>query len=182
MKACPLEKYPLQACAAPADGLLICPRVFKESKFSSSVIKVRFRLYTNLARLHILFDSPWFSCGLEKVTIFTLWHTITTPKVCLDHLPAETTSAMMASTQSGVSLFCYLRNIDKMAALISSIDEYLGPAPCFAGFRLTGNEAEILFWDSYLRLAWIHQSTWDIKAEFNEMVEAWLPVVRHTSA
>jgi hypothetical protein len=34
-QACPLEKFPLQACAATSDGLLICPKSLRESKTSS---------------------------------------------------------------------------------------------------------------------------------------------------
>ena len=64
---------------------------------------------------------------------------------------------------------------------LSSLDEYLGPAPCIAGFLLTENEPEILFWDTYLKLAWAHQSTWSIEAEFDEKVEAWFPIIRFTS-
>ncbi len=44
MKSCPLEKYPLQACIAAADGLLVCPNKFKESRGRSSITKVHSNL------------------------------------------------------------------------------------------------------------------------------------------
>ncbi len=89
---------------------------------------------------------------------------------------------MMEFAQSDVSLFYYLQKFDEVKiSHMSSIDEYLGPAPCVAGFLLTENETEILFWDAYLKVAWTHQSTWSIEAEFDEKVEAWFPIIRFTS-
>ena len=89
---------------------------------------------------------------------------------------------MTESDQSDVRLLFYIKKIDRTDVLhLSSLDEYLGPAPCIAGFLLTENETEILFWDTYLKLAWAHQSTWSIEAEFDEKVEAWFPIIRFTS-
>ena len=51
--------------------------------------------------------------------------------------------------------------------------EYLGPCPKVAGYRFTNGQAEICFWDDYLKTAWIGARTWDVELEFDPVVETW---------
>ncbi|THV01006.1 hypothetical protein K435DRAFT_421114 [Dendrothele bispora CBS 962.96] len=63
--------------------------------------------------------------------------------------------------------------------------EYLGPQPCIAGFHMDSSEGtgvtQILWWDAVLQLAWSNDETWSIDAEFDEIVQTWLPVIRRKS-
>ncbi|KAF5330695.1 hypothetical protein D9619_006043 [Psilocybe cf. subviscida] len=137
-RACPLEKFPLQACGATSDGLLICPKSLRETK-TSSPDKLRFRKGDNL----FILAYNHYSQSLSG--------------------PAPGQNYI---SDDGIS---------------AKRHEYLGPSPCIAGFLQRENTVEILFWDSYIRLAWIHEHTWDIGAQFDEVVEAWLPVIRTAS-
>ncbi|KJA29181.1 hypothetical protein HYPSUDRAFT_32557 [Hypholoma sublateritium FD-334 SS-4] len=123
-----------------ADGLLVRPNKFKESRGRSSITKLRFKKGQNLYSV----AYNYYSEGLSEPP------------------PGPN----------------YISN----DGIRSKRHEYLGPAPCVAGFLLTENDTEILlFWDAYLKVAWAHQNTWRIEAEFDEKVEAWFPIIRFTS-
>ncbi|KAJ3894375.1 hypothetical protein GG344DRAFT_74168 [Lentinula edodes] len=56
--------------------------------------------------------------------------------------------------------------------------EYLGPEPRMSGFYLEGNEVQILFYDSNLKLPWTAHGTWSLGMEFDETVEAFVPIIQ----
>ncbi len=58
--------------------------------------------------------------------------------------------------------------------------EYLGPAPCVAGFRfdLASKTARIEWWDRHLAQMWIGDGTWKIEVYFDEVVGGWVSLPR----
>ncbi|KAF9480713.1 hypothetical protein BDN70DRAFT_804819, partial [Pholiota conissans] len=51
--------------------------------------------------------------------------------------------------------------------------EYLGPSPKVAGYRFTGDLAQIIFWDDYLNTMWLGKHQWDVEIEFDAVVDSW---------
>ncbi|KAF5358911.1 hypothetical protein D9758_004805 [Tetrapyrgos nigripes] len=58
--------------------------------------------------------------------------------------------------------------------------EYLGPQPCIAGFLMDPSDGvtQILWWDSFLHMAWSNNETWAVDAQFDETVQSWLPIIQ----
>jgi len=57
--------------------------------------------------------------------------------------------------------------------------EYLGPNPRIASYRFTLDEIEIEWWEDYIKDTWIGSEKWEVKAEFDEVVEGWFLVDRN---
>ena len=58
--------------------------------------------------------------------------------------------------------------------------EYLGPSPHVAEYRFHEDrqEAFVEWWDAYLKVKWINDTTWRIDVYFEERVQGWVSELR----
>ena len=58
--------------------------------------------------------------------------------------------------------------------------EYLGPSPHVAEYRFHEDRQEVFveWWDAYLKVKWMNDTTWRIDVYFEERVQGWVSEIR----